>query len=302
MSSKFLVKLCLVTLPVLIVVVLWERELRKMPTSHTVKKAQLEKHLSDLEVLIVGTSHAHHGINPAYMKSKALNMANVSQSFYYDKELVLKYLPRLKKLKKVIIPISYFSLEYSMRDSSEYWRTFFYANNYNIPREDTPSYDFDIRSYSFIALYGRPTALLYAKSYYSEPLTHVEKTGWEALNGGGNCDYGVARAKYHTGIMRPSRVVYSMKQLTELLEGLKKYHVQAILITTPVCPNYAKSVDPKKYKIMQKSIATLRKKYKLPYYDFSVDKRFETKDFYDDHLTPEGAKKFSLILNDVINK
>ena len=301
-SLKFIGKLFLVILPVLFIVGLWEYHLSLMPTSNTLKKKYFEKKISEVETLIVGTSHAHHGINPTYFKSKAFNLANVSQSFYYDKELVLKYLPRMKKLKTVIIPISYFSFEFSLKDSNEYWRTFLYSRVYDIPPEDTSFYEPDIRAFSLIALYTRPVAIDYAFSRFTTPLSAVEPNGWEPLRSMGNCDFGGPRAEFHTSIMKSARREYSSQMLEDMITALQEKHIRILLITTPVCHSYAAHVSPQKYKFMQERISMLSNRYHIPYYNFFVDKRFVTKDFVDDHLNPYGAKKFSQILSDLVEK
>ncbi len=50
-------------------------------------------------------------------------------------------------------------------------------------------------------------------------------------------------------------------------------------------------------------INELKLKHNIIYYDFQDDKRFSIKDYRnDDHLNVNGAKKYSIIINEIISK
>ena len=50
-------------------------------------------------------------------------------------------------------------------------------------------------------------------------------------------------------------------------------------------------------------INELKAKYNIAYFDFQEDTRFHLNDFRnDDHLSAAGAKKYSLLMNAIINK
>lgn len=49
-------------------------------------------------------------------------------------------------------------------------------------------------------------------------------------------------------------------------------------------------------------ISNLIHKFGIQYYDFSNSKRFNLKDFKNDnHLNPNGAKKFTIIIDSIVN-
>jgi len=99
-----------------------ETNLLKVENSYSKKKRLLEGKLSEYRVLILGSSLPCKGIDPSFFSSSAFNLSNVSQSLYYDSELISKYAPRMPNLKLVIIPIDFYSLEYNLCKSPEFWR------------------------------------------------------------------------------------------------------------------------------------------------------------------------------------
>jgi len=128
-----------------------EYGLGKIENSYTLKKEQLESKLDLIEVLVLGSSQAARGIDPFCFTMKGYNVANISQSLYYDTRITLTYLDKMPKLKYVIINISYFSLGYQLKDCSELWRDYFYSQCWNIDYYELEK--FDIKRYSKFFLY-----------------------------------------------------------------------------------------------------------------------------------------------------
>jgi hypothetical protein len=68
------------------------------PNSFSVKKALLERQAQDVEVLVLGSSHAYFDVLPELLGRPAFNLADVSQSLFYDRALLKKYLGRMPSL------------------------------------------------------------------------------------------------------------------------------------------------------------------------------------------------------------
>jgi hypothetical protein len=122
--SKFSTKLLIFLIPIFIILGFFELGLRGIPNSYNTKRAYYENQLDTIEILVLGSSQALEGINPEFFERKGFNLSNVSQSFYYDSQLTLKYIDQMKRLKCVIITVSYFSLWYQIYDIKESWRDY----------------------------------------------------------------------------------------------------------------------------------------------------------------------------------
>jgi hypothetical protein len=79
------------------------------------------------EILILGNSHTYFGLNPNKFKIKAINISNRSRKIETDYLILKKHIVSLKKLKHVIIPISFYSMfanELSEKEKRMYYQFF----------------------------------------------------------------------------------------------------------------------------------------------------------------------------------
>ena len=305
--KKLLFKSFLLLFPFLLMVGYSEYQLRLVPNSYSVKLSQLRKQADSIKLLILGSSHAHHGINPAKFELPAYNMANVSQSLYYDTRIIQQELNRLKSLKVVILPISYFSLESSPAPSLEEWRYFFYLRFYGIPlpvEVDRYYSVFDLRRYSLIALYGyQDSRRFFMKRFKKINLAEqVGPDGWYPI------DYiptaviseetGKQRAEFHQAGMAPSNISTNIGYLTTIIELLRRKGVTPVLLTLPVYGTYYSHVNETSYNTLCRETAALAAHYGVRYINYFRDSRFDRNDFFDnDHLNRNGATKLSILLN-----
>ena len=107
---KFLKKILLYALPIILMAVAMELLVEQIPNSYTYKRQYMEQHASEIQTLVLGSSYAYDGIDAAQLPS-AFNLANSSQCFEDDYHLLAKYLPAMDSLKTVILPLSYSSLQ-----------------------------------------------------------------------------------------------------------------------------------------------------------------------------------------------
>ena len=128
MMKRFIVRALCFILPVLAGLTLGEYFLRQVPNDYSFKKEWLDHNSSQVEVLVLGSSHTYYGVNPVYFSKKSFNAAYVSQSIPYDYFIFTKYVNQMKNLSYVILPISYFSLWGSLENDGEAYR----LKNYSI--------------------------------------------------------------------------------------------------------------------------------------------------------------------------
>lgn len=104
----------------------------------------MDRHSDKVKILILGSSYAAYGINPAFLADSAFNLALSGQSVKYNLMLLRKYIDKMPHLNKAILGIGYqtpFFMDYE---------------NYDIFTENTnPPSDFYI-SYSYLPYFLPP--------------------------------------------------------------------------------------------------------------------------------------------------
>ena len=112
--NRFLIKTSLLAFllgSILIILELW---VRSIPNESSYKCEYMEKNISDIKVLCLGSSVARSGINPDIFPVNAFNVAQVSQDLETDCAILHKYLSRADSLEYVLLPILPMSYSYRM--------------------------------------------------------------------------------------------------------------------------------------------------------------------------------------------
>jgi hypothetical protein len=304
--KKFIFKSIVLIIPILIVILVVENQLSKVKNSMNYKKNSLRKKSSEINTIILGSSQSYYGINPSFFSTKTFNLANSSQSIYYDKEILLKEIEGLTSLKNVIIPISYFSLFYKLEDGKEAWRINYYKKFWDIKSVD---YNFfDVKNYSLLALYSPEKSINYIQKGVSKiDLSEgVDETGFLKRDSAGlsnriSNNLGRERIKYHTSLINEQNLSSILNSIDEMATMLIKKKINIYFLSLPIYKTYSDYLDNKIVAKNDSIINTLCKKYYCTYNNYSLDTRFVKEDFYDnDHLNVFGANKFSKILDSII--
>jgi hypothetical protein len=307
--KQFFIKSLFFVLPFVIVAIIVEYKLRKIPNSYNYKKKSLKSKSNNLVTITLGASTALFGINPSYFKQPTFNLANASQSLYFDKELLLQQLDNLPKLKNVIIPIAYQSLYYKMNDSREKARVYAYNIFWNI--KDQNFKPFDISNYSFIALLTPKSVFNIARKGFKkideDGIKLIDDFGFTAMDSTEqnvriNDSMGRERYLSHIALMKDENVKNNIEILIELLTNLNKKNINVYFVSTPLYKTYSRYLDNKTLSKNDSILNVLCKQFNCTYSNFSFDSRFLKEDFYDnDHLNKYGAIKFSTILDSLID-
>ena len=299
--KKLIFKCLLLILPFAIILSFVEYKLRRTPNTYQSSKTALEKGQNEFEILTTGASHTANGILPEFFDRPAFNLANGSQTLYYDTQLVNKYSGKMPKLKIVIFTISYHSLETQLKNSMEYWRSGFYKQVHNIPREEEEA-GFQIADYSYIGLYTPKLAY----KIVLEDLLQKNNSSENALiksenQVNVNSEFGKRRAKLHETEMRDSSIPINVEYLEQSCRLLAEKNITVVFLTIPTHSTYYDNINQKKYQGMQETIKQLSEKHKIEYFNYMLDPRFKDTDFIDsDHLNKVGAEKFTKIINQEI--
>lgn len=300
--KRFLLKTGLFLLPLLLFLAIVEWKLGQLPNTYSRKRADLERQLSDIQVLVLGPSYALHGINPDYFSHKGYNLANASQTIYYDKQLTLRYLDKLSALRLVIIPIGYNSLFTQLDDSRENFRCWFYSRYWGVDYPGMPV--LDLHRYSNIALYTPQTTLRFiSKGFDVDLLEGLSGNGYlryDTIGNSPNISYllGAKRAELYRRMMHEAHYQENIKALTDLVSALRQKNIQVCFITMPVFKTFARYCEPNILQSNADAIRDLCREYGCGYFNYFNDSRFTVRDFYDnDHLNQIGAARFSTILD-----
>lgn len=304
----FTKKLIIILLPIFTLVIIFELLARAIPTSYKTKHNNLMNKKDQLEILVLGSSHANFGIDPQYFGRAAFNISNTSQCLYQDYNVLLKYLPECKNVKMVIVPISYFTLQTELALSPEAWRCMNYSVYMGVKGDESHSV-FDLRYQSALVLWDGPIGVI--RSLRKNKKLDINEYGYQApdkskkdINEVINDSAGEARVQYHDKIMKYDLLNYNIVILNKLIDELKKRNIKIVFVTTPVYKTYYQHISKKNYETMINVLNDISQKKSVTYFNYFNDNRFEINDFMDnDHLNNAGAKKFSVILkNEVIDK
>ena len=299
--KKFIRYCALFVLPILIAALPVEYLIRQVPNPYKYKYEWMQRNAEDVEILVLGSSHTFFGIRPEFFDGKAFSLANVSQGNRQDYFLLNYWAERYKKLKTVIVPISFFSwfgqgLEYG----SESYRCRYYKMY------------MDCDLYSDWSLYNlelsdiRTAMEKVGKIIHKDDDLGYDKFGWgdtfklvkknmAKWNDGTEAE---AAVKRHT-VKNWDYIETNYERMKEMAEFCNNnHHIQLVLITTPCWHSYYDNLNKEQLSKMYELTHRFQKEFDVPYLDYLKDPRFKADDFYDsNHLSDIGAIKFTKILN-----
>lgn len=300
----FLIRLVVFFTPLIGFICLYELLLASITTSFTVKRDLIEQNLDSIELVAIGTSKIFAGINPRRLDYFAVNLANNSQSSYYDFKILEKYLDRLPKLQIILVEINFFSFEYNLDEGPESWRNTYYSHTFQIEPQSQK-----LKFYQNLLVYMyKPKDILFHLNSRSKYNSYFVNKGWEKneiteskpTKESASKRYHYLRREY----MNKSSLKSNLKLFKSFLDGLNHKKIKVVFVQMPVSPFLFNIVDANILINNRQQIEALRLKYKnLEYLDYINDKRFPNSSFIDsDHLNYRSANKFSIILKDTLLK
>lgn len=301
---SFIIRLAVFFIPLIGFVFLYEMFLTTITTSFTVKRDLIEKKLDSTELVVLGTSKTFAGINPSYLDYFTINLANNSQSSYYDIKLLEKYIDKLPKLKAVIVEVNFFSFEYNLDNGPESWRNTYYYHTFKIKPQSK-----ELHFYEKFLLYNyKPKDIVLHLEDKEEYKSYLKNSGWGKNEIGKSLptkEFALKRYLHlRRNYMHESDLNDNIKLFESFIENLNEKNIRIVLVQMPVSPFLSKIIDPKLLEKNKHVIDGFRLKYKnLIYLDYLNDDRFPNSSFIDsDHLNYLSANKFSTILNDTLFK
>lgn len=284
-----------------------EYQLRQLQNSYKYKKAYLDEHAQELDVLVLGSSHAYYNINPEYLDGKVFNAGAVSQSLDLDLAILRKYQSQLTNLKTVVLPISYFTFYGQLRNSTEKWRMKDYVLYLKLDVKSSLKDHFEV-----LSIKPKNNLKKWWRSYNQTKVTlPCSSLGWgEGYAIKGTLDLevsGIATAHRHS-----EKDVFSEESKQQFNEGTndlkaivkwaENRKIKVVLLTPPATSSYTSHLNTDQLNLVTEQLHQLSNDYaNCTYYNWLQDQRFSIDDFYDsDHLNHRGAKKLTQQLNTLI--
>lgn len=298
MMKKFLFLSCILVVCLFITLLIAECFVRSIPNPYSSKHHWMQQHADSVEVLVLGSSHTYYGVNPAFFKKKAYNLANVSQPFRYDYYLLSHYATHYAHLQKVILPVSYFTffsegfsgkdrtgnINYKIYMECPYYSDF---SRYNLELSQPEVF----RGKLLKALMGKEPRNCSAYGWGTEYTKDSKDNKWDNISAQMAVERHTAKDWSHLG--------ENIQFLRQMATFCQERNIELVLITTPTWPAYYNLLDSVQMGKMYETINEMSQTYNLRYFDYMKDSRFAPDDFYDsDHLSNLGAEKFTRILQE----
>jgi len=313
----FFKKILIFVFPLFLLVVGMDFYLRNMNSLYKEKKRGLTTYAHEIEILILGNSHAARGVDPNYFTDYAFNIANAGQSIYFDKELTLRNLEALKKLKYVFISLDYHSLYFSSQQGErDIWSYY----GHGIKHDSTSYYKADISpflfgyhprvSFSFLRKdllakwkFRNHAQYLDFNTEIGVIKTDILAKGFVGFSGTDTSNfknnYYLDRMKGHDNLITNStEEEMALNELDELITKLHSKGITSIFFSTPAFKDYNLILDPDIITHNNLITEKLCKKYNMEFWDYAIDHNFIKEEFFNpDHLNKKGAARFGKILD-----
>jgi len=313
----FFKKILIFVFPLFLLVLGMDFYLRNMNSLYKEKLSGIIEHANEIEILILGNSHASYGVNPNYFTDYAFNIAHPGQSIYFDKELTLQNLESLKRLKYVFISLDYHSLYFSsQRGERNIWS--YYGHGIKHPSEDYNKADispflfgyYPRVSFSFLRKdllakwkFRNHAQYLDFNTEIGVIKTDVLAKGFVTFSG---TDTGAFKNNYYQERMNGHDNLINnsteeeiiLNELDELITKLHSKGITAIFFSTPTFKDYNKILDPDIITHNNLITKKLCKKYNMEFMDYSINHDFIKDEFFNpDHLNKKGAARFGKMLD-----
>lgn len=298
--DRFLKKTAVFAIITIILLAAGEFAVRHMTSSYSFKDEWLRQNGAKVNTLILGSSHTYYGLKPELLGDSVFNLANISQSPEYDLYLLEHYLPCCPNLKKVILPISYFTYRDAELEESDAWTLCInYKVDMHLPvHSDFSIYNLKLADYN--SYFGRLRGLVKKQ----------ESNRCDSLGFGLGFELDSRLPAWKKQLEQrvsdltqnnPGRPSEAVAALHGIIDLCKEHDIECIFITTPVYSGFAEAMDTDQYNEMMHLTDSIVMSERIRYYDFFTDSSFTDSDFHDvDHLSDVGAVHLSEKLRDLL--
>lgn len=272
--------------------------LRQIPNDYKIKGEYLRRYASNVETLVLGSSHSMYGINPEYLDASAFNASFISQTTDLDLAILEEFMPELSNLKTVIVRLSYTTLFETLSETNESWR----LKDYKIYLDLSTRAPISRHSELFSVKLKTNLDRLWDYFVLGNSEVQCDSLGWadnSSFQSPKDLDEsGLKTAQRHT-INDNNQLAENIKAFYRIAKLCQDNDVRLVLVTMPGYKSYRDNLDPLQLQKMLDFASHIESNYKnTRYYNFLSDPDFSENDFFDgDHLNAKGAKKITDKLN-----
>ncbi len=305
--KNFSIKIALFLLPILLFFIGLELFVQNDKNSFKTIANYFKENKATAEILILGSSHNQNGFNPKYFDKKTVNISYGSQDIKIDSVLFFNNIKEMNSVKKVIFELDYHRMD--VENESNFYRYPWYYFYYNVEI-------YPLNWFSKISLYSSNpeffNAIIKNKFSKNHKDQVINKFGYVEANYDNQFEqmkydsisiFNSAKERLKDRHKEVSEKAFNMnkRRIVSIIEYCDANNIKLYFLSSPLFQTYiANKIENKNAKMIA-LINDLRSKYKINYIDFQNDNRFSVKDFRnDDHLNDIGAKKYSLIINEIM--
>jgi len=298
-------KYCLVFfIPVVIAYFILELLVLNIPINYKVFGEYLDSNSQEIEIMGLGSSQMKCGFNPEFLNEKAINLSSTSQHHNEDFHILKGTKDRLPELKYVLMEVSYNHLELP-HHNNDYWKNTIYLNYYGVNAFERHTWYKDRLVYlSNTNFYSYKLMEHYVHNSSTEKLN---KYGFDSNNYEGDfkkLDYDeakIASNKFKI-ITREDLTIFKKNTayLFEMLDYAKAQNFKVIVCALPLYKTYLKERNPNIVRRRDSVLGVIKNKYSnVVLLNEETDTlNFTVNDFLNEnHLNPDGAKKFTALVN-----
>ncbi len=300
----FIYKILLFSALVFAFLVLFEFLVRKIPNDYKYKNNVLTNDMIEFSIIILGHSQARDGLNPDLFDSTAFNFSNSAQSLNYDLQILKKAISLKSDIKTIVIPISYFTMYYTI----EYGISSYLTKNYYLYMDlKVPSFKYRFELTSGLNLKQQFFRTL--KFYVFRESPYISTNGYYAdaskvsiLEAKSDAKKTYLRQKEYI-ISGIDRFKSNELIILEIIEIAKNSDLKIIFFTPPLTNELIEVIPENLLKETSKYFSSIEENYShVQYLNFLHSNNFELCDFKDSsHLNANGAKKLTKLINNYIS-
>ncbi len=303
--KKWLIKILVFLFPLFVYGVAFEWYCYQR-TFFAIKRNYALHHLSDFKVAFTGTSHIEKGIYISDPENECLNWAAPGQSFPLEFQLWKKYIGQMPHLKVAFIELSPTRL-YLAPDADD-WSANLYWLHYRIP--------FQVNVFN-----PRHHTHLFQDYSFFKNAVHSAWNPWKEKLGINEKGYAPEDFKdrfwecqFDTSVIRKSFVMkydfktskkdleWNRQYVDSIVEILNSHNVKPVFLIPPFYDTFEDAIPPAVEMAFEKWMLDLKKK-ECTIWDYRKSSIWTVKDYYNDnHLNPDGAKKWYQALRDSVNR
>lgn len=309
--KKFLIRVLFITVPLLILLALFECSLRRIPNPYLFKDELMSRKAMSVKTLIIGSSVADYGIFPAYLGDSAYSLAISGEWIKYNEASLMRFIDDMPHLKTIFWGICFQVL---WKDDDY---TGVFVESEEIGDETHKAEQCIYRGftlgnhnpfYKIECIQNFPVAMEKWKKHYilRQPTVRCDSLGFDytcALSKrSSNWKMWEQAVKSHSVDVHKNvcNVIYRMncKRMSRVAHVCKEKGIRLCLIVPPTHSLYYTHVGSEQLQLMYDALNEVCRKYEnVLCLDYFKDSRFIDDDFYDvNHLSDVGAKKFTRIL------